>query len=286
MTVEPTRKFSRRKFLAGLCIAGAGGAAYSRFLESRWLGIGEAVIELPQRVMPKPIKILQLSDLHASPVVSLQFIARAIAAGLALKPDLIFLTGDYISGKFGNFSAYAAVLRPLTAAAPSFAILGNHDGGRWVGVRGGYSDTQRVRDLLTQSGITLLHNSAAIVQNAGATIRIVGLGDWWAGECDPRAGFGSESQEKEVATLVLTHNPDTKDLLQQYAWDVAFCGHTHGGQLQVPVIGTPFAPVRDKRFVKGLHSWDGRWIYITKGVGNLHGLRFNCRPEISLITLS
>jgi predicted MPP superfamily phosphohydrolase len=63
------------------------------------------------------------------------------------------------------------------------------------------------------------------------------------------------------------------------------CGHTHGGQIRLPFVGTPFAPVRDKRFVEGLHQWDGRWMYITRGVGNLHGVRFNCPPEVSLLTL-
>jgi uncharacterized protein len=84
----------------------------------------------------------------------------------------------------------------------------------------------------------------------------------------------------------LSHNPDTKEQLKAYDWDVAFCGHTHGGQFRLPLIGTPFAPVKDKRFVQGLHFWEGRQIYITKGVGNLFGVRFNCRPEISLITLN
>ena len=59
----------------------------------------------------------------------------------------------------------------------------------------------------------------------------------------------------------------------------------HGGQLRLPIIGTPFAPVRDKRFVEGLHRWEERWIHITRGVGNLHGVRINCPPEVSLLTL-
>ena len=62
-------------------------------------------------------------------------------------------------------------------------------------------------------------------------------------------------------------------------------GHTHGGQLRIPFVGTPFAPVRDRRFVQGLHRWQDRWLHITKGIGNLRGMRLNCRPEISLLTL-
>jgi predicted MPP superfamily phosphohydrolase len=257
-----------------------------RLLEPRWLGVGRVTVKLRPGTISAPIKILHLSDLHASPVVSLKFIERAIAKGLELKPDLIFLTGDFISGKFSEFDAYAEVLSPLAKAAPCLAILGNHDGGSWARARGGYVNTQNVRDLLTRSGARLLYNESTVTQVAGTSLRIVGLGDWWADECDPKAGFAADSPGQQTPTVLLTHNPDTKELVRPYSWDVAFCGHTHGGQLQIPLFGAPFAPVRDKRIVKGLHEWEGRWIYVTKGVGNLLGMRLNCRPEISLVTLT
>ena len=79
--------------------------------------------------------------------------------------------------------------------------------------------------------------------------------------------------------------PDSKEHLRKYPWDLMLCGHTHGGQCDL-VFGTPFAPVRNKRYVRGLHPWNDRWIHTTKGVGNLHGLRFNCRPEVSLLTFT
>ena len=63
-------------------------------------------------------------------------------------------------------------------------------------------------------------------------------------------------------------------------------GHTHGGQMRLPVMGTPFAPVLDHRFVHGLGAWDDRWIHVTSGVENLHGMRFNCRPEVAMLTLA
>ena len=62
------------------------------------------------------------------------------------------------------------------------------------------------------------------------------------------------------------------------------CGHTHGGQIRLP-LPAPFAPIRDKRDVHGLHHWENRWMNITRGVGNLHGVRFNCRPELSVLEL-
>jgi predicted MPP superfamily phosphohydrolase len=284
--VKLQRRISRRKFLALVGASGLGAALYTRFVESEWIGIGRFNIQLANRTIPKPIKILQMSDLHASEAVPLEFIAKAVRLGLSLEPDLIFLTGDFITRKYDRFGAYAEILATIPKVAPCFACLGNHDGGLWAGGRHGYEDTQQVRELLNKSGIALLHNGSTQARIKGANLHLVGLGDLWADEFEPESAFATARPDESTATLVLSHNPDTKEKLKAQDWDVVFCGHTHGGQFYLPLIGTPFAPVRDKRFVKGLHRWEGRWIYVTKGVGNLLGVRFNCRPEISLITLS
>ena len=117
----------------------------------------------------------------------------------------------------------------------------------------------------------------------------MGLADYWAKEFDPAKAFESRAgQDNQTAppTIVLSHNPDSKDPLSQYPWDLLLSGHTHGGQISLPWIGQPLAPVRDKRFVRGLHRWNERWIHVTAGLGSLHKMRFNCPPEISCITLA
>lgn len=87
--------------------------------------------------------------------------------------------------------------------------------------------------------------------------------------------------------FVLLHNPDGRMFIAEFAWDVLLCGHTHGGQFVVPFLNyAPFAPVVDKYAVSGLSQDEqGRYMHITRGLGNLHGLRFNCRPEASLLQL-
>jgi predicted MPP superfamily phosphohydrolase len=275
-------KLSRRKFLAGALGASAAGIAHMKWLEPRWLGIGRHEVKLGAHE-GSPIRLLQLSDFHASEQVSLEFIQSAVEKGLKLKPDLICLTGDFITWRYDAFPRYAEILKPLADAAPAFATLGNHDGGRWVGTAG-YRDTSLVRDLLARSRIELLHNRSTTVQIQGRKLDLVGVGDWWAEELDAETAFSG--LRNGSATILLSHNPDTKDQLRTYPWDLMLCGHTHGGQCDLVFFGTPFAPVRDKRYVRGLHRWNDRWIHITKGVGNLHGMRLNCRPEISLLTLT
>lgn len=278
-----TRKISRRRLLTLTGISCVGG--YMRLLEPEWLEVTHHTVRLSGRHLPKPIKILHLSDLHASKRVTLEYIARAVKLGLSLNPDLVLLTGDFISSRFDQFARYAEILARLAKAAPSFACLGNHDGGLWAR-RKGYADTRQVRQLLVDSGVRLLHNQSEQIRLQETNLWLVGLGDLWAQECEPAVAFATTRAEANLATLVLSHNPDTKEQLQNYTWDMLFCGHTHGGQLYLPLIGTPFAPVEDKQFVEGLHDWRGRHIFITRGVGNVLGVRFNCRPEVSLITLN
>jgi hypothetical protein len=231
-----------------------------------------------------PLTVLHLSDLHASGVVSLDFIARAIDFALAAaKPDLICLTGDFITSTWEDWDGYARTLQPLAKTAPTFAVVGNHDGGDWVVKSYGYGDHALVDDMLAKAGIQLLHNRHTVFPARGWRMNVVGLGDWWAKDMEPTDAFSG--MDTSLPTLLLSHNPDTKDRLAGFHWNLMLCGHTHGGQLLVPYIGTPFAPVRDHRYVEGMKPWENRWIHITRGVGNLHGMRLNCRPEVSVLTL-
>lgn len=279
----PALKMSRRRFLGGVSFAAAGTFSYARFLEAERLQRSEATVPLSGGTKPA-LKLLHISDLHASPLVGLPYIRRAVEAGLEWKPDLICVTGDFVTRRFEDTDGYRAILKLLPKAAPTYATLGNHDGGRWSGQDGGYADTRRVRDLVSATGIELLHNRSMRARISSRDLNLVGLGDLWSGEFDAQRGF---AERREGETILLSHNPDTKDYVGVFDWNLMLSGHTHGGQLRVPWVGaTPFAPVRDKRFVAGLHEWSGRWIHVTRGIGNVYGLRINCPPEVSFLTLT
>jgi predicted MPP superfamily phosphohydrolase len=268
---------TRRKLLYSFF--GAPALIYPCFLEPRWLDVTHRRVALARKP-ERPVRILHISDLHASIFVPLSMIDHAVTLGLAQKPDLICVTGDFITHREGfDPGAYAGVLQRLSAAAPTFAVLGNHDGGEWARYRMGYRDHKLVERILEDSRIELLHNRS--MKSHGLTL--VGVGDLWSDEI--RSGRAFSGVNGAAPLVLLAHNPDSKDVLRARPWDLMVSGHTHGGQVIVPFEGTRYAPVKDKRYVAGLKAWGTRQIYVTRGVGNVGGVRFRCRPEVSVLTV-
>ncbi len=255
-----------------------------RFTEPTWFEVTEKYVSIDR--FGSPLRILHLSDFHASESVSLESIERAIDISLKTGADVAFITGDFITWRLSNEIEYQRILKKLSTSIPTYACIGNHDGGRWAGSSHGYKDFSKVRALLKDSGITLLFNEIKQVEVSGKTLSVVGLGDYWSGDTKPN-GVLNSNRPRDEAVIVLSHNPDSKADLKRYDWDLMLCGHTHGGQLVIPIIGfRPFLPVIDKSFPEGLLTWGKRHVHITRGVGNLHGLRFNCRPEISILNVT
>ncbi|MES2695447.1 MAG: phosphodiesterase YaeI [Verrucomicrobiota bacterium] len=279
---------TRRRFLQSLGAVtsiAAAGAVYTRFGEPRWLDVSTLRVGSTDGATP-PVRIVHLSDFHASAVVPYAFIEDAISVALAQKPDAIALTGDFITNHLPEPERYSKILSRLSALAPTFACLGNHDGGPWTRRAGGLPTIANTRAMLEAAGIVCLHNEAHALSLRGRWFQFIGVGDFWSEMCLPNEAFARVPTRGKAYRVLLNHNPDAKDRMQLHDWDLMLCGHTHGGQLKLPLFGTPFAPVVDKRFVEGLHRWQGRWLYITRGIGNLHGMRFNCRPEVSVLDVA
>ena len=270
---------TRRKLL--YTFFGFPPLAYPCYWEPRWLEVTYRRVRLRGWGARPPVRVLHLADLHASMFVPLSMIDHAISLGLAARPDLICVTGDFITMREG-FEAgdYARLLRRLTAAAPTYAVLGNHDGGRWAGEHFGFPDHRVVEGILENAGIELLHNRPVRL----AALTLAGVGDLWNDEVSGERAFAGIRGGGPV--VLLAHNPDTKDHLGAWRWDLMLSGHTHGGQVIVPFEGPRYAPVADKRYIAGLKPWGTRWIQVTRGVGNVGGIRFRCRPEVSVLTLS
>ncbi|MBM3775086.1 MAG: phosphodiesterase YaeI [Acidobacteria bacterium] len=275
---------TRRSLFVSLPLGLFGTAAYARYVEPTWLKFSTIECRLPGLRLGRTLRLIHLSDLHASSLVPAEHIEKAIRLSLAARPDLISITGDF--GTVGDSfdpDWYRAQLRLLSQAAPTYACFGNHDGGQWSAGRYGYITTVPLERLLGSGGVGVLKNGVARVRAAGSELQLVGVGDLWAGQCDPAMAF--READAALPTILLSHNPDSKDSLGGYPWGLMLCGHTHGGQVVLPLAGIDVAPVRDKRYVAGLNFWGRRPIHTSSGVGNAWGVRFNCRPEVTLIEI-
>lgn len=231
--------------------------------------------------LTRPVRVLHLSDFHASWCVPWGMIHEAVERGMAEKPDLVVLTGDYITGRKNDISGYGDALAPLKGHPHCYASFGNHDGEY-------HPENSRARQIereMGKAGVRFLVNRAVDIEVAGQPLRIAGLGDLWRREALPDLCL-SRLGVPGPKTLLLSHNPDSKAQVEAHAWDVMFSGHTHGGQIKVPIFDwAPILPLEDRSMVEGIYDWKGRKIHITRGVGCLHGIRLFCPPEISLVDL-
>jgi hypothetical protein len=257
--------------------------AYSLCVEPVWLRVRAIPVPVSSE-KGRTLRIVHLTDLHWGGSVSREYLRRSLSRAAAQHPDLIVITGDFMGRKVRDPEAYSEALRKLSRAAPTFAVGGNHDGGSWAYRVGGYATTDSLRAIIQAANITYLENEYACPSIKGLRVCIGGMGDIWAGLAVPDAFRDRYDSENADLKIMLTHNPDSKALVAKDDWDLLLAGHSHGGQVVMPLIGAPWAPVRDKTRLRGLSRYEGRWMHVSPGVGSSgHRVRFNCRPEISVL---
>ncbi|MES2521347.1 MAG: metallophosphoesterase [Gemmatimonadota bacterium] len=274
---------TRRRFLQLAAATVAGGAAtvgYTWWVEPEWLEITR--VRMPVKRLPTALQgktLVQLSDIHVGPNVSEEYVRESFRRVQALAPDIVVYTGDLTSSHRDLYtraaSAYATMPR---GALGTVGVLGNHDYGlNW----GEPAVARALGNIVGEAGMQVVTNDVAVV----AGLQIVGLGDLWANQFDPRLGF-SRCDPREPA-IVLSHNPDSVDLTGWGSYDGwILSGHTHGGQCKPPFLPPPIIPVRNKRYTAGEFALDrGRRMYISRGVGTVLPVRFNVRPEVTVFEL-
>ena len=278
---------TRRLLLSHLAAPAMTALVYPMRIEPLWLELTRTPVRFFPEPLSEPLRLLHLADLHASWVVPPAFIDEALDLAISTKPDLVCVTGDFVTGSTGfDPDRLRSQLERLSRVAPTFGVLGNHDGGHWAreSVRGGFDSSDNVLRLTNDAGLQMLHNQACQFEFRGKKMNLAGVGDLWADEMDGEAAF--RGFNAEPPTMLLAHNPDCKDHLSRHRWDLMLSGHTHGGQVVLPGLGTRLAPVEDQRYVAGLKPWGRRQVFVTRGVGSALGVRFRCRPEVSLLLVS
>ncbi|HSK65135.1 MAG TPA: metallophosphoesterase [Pyrinomonadaceae bacterium] len=218
-------------------------------------------------------RIVQLSDVHHGPFSSREQIERAIETANRLQPDIIALTGDYISKERHYAAPCAEMLGKLKARFGVYAVLGNHD--HWV-------DAPLLTDLFRAEGITVLINEGMRFEQNGETFWIAGVDDSMVGLEDLSLALAGARQDE--MKLLLAHNPIILRRAVRASVDLVLSGHTHGGQ--VAIRGERSTARPRKRALQGLWRQGNTQIYVNRGLGTVVlPIRYGCPPEISLLEL-
>ena len=280
-----SKLITRRNFIIGSSAAGLGLATYAGTH-------GRHQIELTKRTIPirnlpdafQGFRIAQISDIHLEEYTEAFYLEEFVRRINALKPDLVLLTGDFISAGPRAFSfahkaagVCAEILEGLTCPQ-RYAILGNHD--VTVG-------PEHVIQPLQAHGTPVLVDSYVPIERGKDHI-------WLSGACDP----GTSTCYLDMAippmpnapVIFMAHEPDFVDTVVQHPRfpliDLMLSGHTHGGQVRLPVLGPLILPTMGKKYVEGIFHFDHMQLYVNRGVGTV-GLpfRFNCPSELTELTL-
>jgi predicted MPP superfamily phosphohydrolase len=229
------------------------------------------------RRLPKELdgfRIVQLSDIHHSRFTSRQIIERAVQTASSLQPDIIALTGDYISKERAYAAPCAELLGKLRARHGVFAVLGNHD--HWT-------DAALITDLFRAEGITVLINQGMRFEKNGAAFWLAGVDDTMVGLEDLSLALAGASESE--MKLLLAHNPIILRRAARAGVDLVLSGHTHGGQVSLTSERNAASRPR-RRVLRGLASEGTTQIYVTRGLGTVVlPVRFGCPPEVSLLEL-
>ncbi|MFQ5611736.1 MAG: metallophosphoesterase [Anaerolineae bacterium] len=277
-------QLSRRKFLKafgqvalGYGLAAVGGYEYSARIETTWLQVERVTVPLKGlRSGLEGFKIVHLSDIHLHPFIQIDLVREAVDIANGLQPDLVVLTGDYVLERAGSIFELAPALARLNARYGVFAALGNHD--LWT-------DASLVQAGLVEAGLPVLRNSGLALGVGQEQLYLAGLDDAWSGRPDLPAALAG--LPPDAPAILLVHEPDFAD---EFSRDgrvaLQLSGHSHGGQVRLPLIGAPVLPMYGRKYDMGLYRVNNMWLYTNRGLGMVGPpLRFNCRPEITELTL-
>ena len=220
----------------------------------------------------KPLKIIVLGDLHFDPSFEVDYLKKVVARAKALKPDIVLHTGDFMSHDARRAGELAEILAPLGG----YAALGNHD--FWSGA------DAVTRALETKGNIRVLRNTSLPLPGFPG-VYVSGLESYWGGKPDPSCLHRTPPDSKH---LLIVHEPDPFEDLNDPRIRLQVSGHTHGGQCRVPLFNyAPILPRWGKRFAYGLFRKDNRFLYVTRGVGTVDlKVRFWCPPEITVLEVT
>ena len=266
------------------------------------------------------LKIAQFSDLHLSASVSDKFLLKIKSKIQAYQPDIILFTGDFLCFALPrDLERLQLFFSDLKAPYGCYAVLGNHDYSAFVSVndRGeydvlnssagsftriferlwkettlAYKSTEKVKtiqnneileNLLEKTPFKLLKNESVLIPIKNSFLNITGVEEYITGRCDPTKAF--KNFNKSHPGIVMAHNPDCVPSLLNFPGELILCGHTHGGQVNLPWLWKKFTLMENPALKKGLFHLKNKWVYVNRGVGSVIPFRWFSIPELLLLTL-
>jgi uncharacterized protein len=261
---------------AGICSSlGIGG--YAVKMEPQWIQTERVTAPLPN--LPDAfdgMKIAHISDLHADTFITPADVEKAVKQINALRPDVVVVTGDHITQDSAKAFPIVAELGKLQTPLGCFAVLGNHD--YWGNVA-------EIAAAFKFHEIPLLRNQHQPLERDGCRIWMAGVDDVWEHRHDLQKTLAGIPLGETV--ILLAHEPDYADVVAADGRTaLQLSGHSHGGQIRIPLVGAPILPKLGRKYPIGLNRVRELLVYTNRGLGmTTPPVRFNCRPEITLLTL-
>jgi len=282
-------QITRRRFLKASACAAGGFALYAGELERHWIEVSESDVVIPGLPAAFDVfRVAQISDIHMDEFTEAFFVREVVNHVNSLKPDAVFLTGDFVTSEFASQKfaigagwQCAGLLNQLTCRQ-RYAVLGNHD--CQVGA-------DEVSEALADNNIIVLRNYYMPLERSGARIWLAGLADPLQGSPDPEATIPASIRNiPQEPIILLCHAPDYVDDLLAIpagqAVSLMLCGHTHGGQVRLPLIGPMILPRMGRKYVEGWFRFGRLQMHVNRGIGTVGvPFRLDCPPEISMLTL-
>jgi predicted MPP superfamily phosphohydrolase len=310
-----TPKFLHR-FLYNVGISGITLTSYATLIEPQWVEITQHDITIKN--LPSSFEgfsIVQLTDLHHSSIVTLDYLRACFWKAVRLQPDLVVLTGDYITRQEKYAEPLAQAIRRIIieAGIPVYAVLGNHDHWnrppenrvftrrkRWDAIgtepapskprseNGAFPRRKRwkgdggeVFHALTNAGIRVLMNESVLLRRGGDRLWLIGCDDFLSGDFDLERALASVPTSAEPR-IFLMHNPYPIESIAHHRFDLVLSGHSHGGQISLPFV----PPKIGRKYLAGLFYVGQSRLYVCRGLGVIGlPIRFMTLPEIAYFRL-
>jgi predicted MPP superfamily phosphohydrolase len=264
----------------------ASGALGNAFYEPHEVVVSQVGVKLKR--LPAEfdgLRIAQISDIHFNSYLTASHLDKVIELTNAQKPDLLIITGDFVTAKLRRRQRKtqaalawpcANMLRRIAPPLGCFAVLGNNDYG---------SDADVVAEALsTGAQIQVLRNRAIALERAGSRLWLAGIDNVTARRANPEVAL--RGVPRQECTIVAVHEPDFADVMRKFPVDFQVSGHSHGGQIRIPGVGALVLPPLARKYPMGHYQLGELQLYTNRGIGVIGlPMRFLCSPEISVFTL-